>query len=399
MSLGRYHSPVAQAMEQNPLRPNWSMQRPGVLSLAFGFPDAESFPYEDLGQAAQRLMGRRQADALQYGPVAGPEPLRRFVADWANETEGLDVSPDNVLITSGASQAIVLTARLLVPSNGTIFVESPTFIGALWFLRGLGANVVGVPVDTDGLDPEALQVAVERTRGSGESANVVYTMPTVHNPIGTNATLARRAELAALAEKVGLIFLEDDAYGDLIFEGDRPEPLYSVAGSERVIKMGTFSKLIAGGMRLGWALAEPEDVATMCGLKADNATSPFAAWAAADYLSSGTLSGRVVELRQLYSERRDAMLEELAPLTELGCTWSRPVGGFFVWLTLPEGVDSEVIRPTIEDYGVSYLAGHHCFADGARHRDIRLAYSYLPESDIREAVKRLVRGLRATLPG
>lgn len=385
-------------MGQNPLRPNWSMERPGVLSLAFGFPDAESFPYEDLGEAAQQLMERRHADALQYGPVAGPEPLRQFVADWANETEALDIGPDNVLITSGASQAIVLTARLLVPSNGTIFVESPTFIGALWFLRGLGMNVVGVPVDTDGLDPAALQAAVERSRGRGESANVVYTMPTVHNPIGTNTTAARRSELAALAEKVGLIFLEDDAYGDLIFEGDRPAPLYSVAGPERVIKMGTFSKLIAGGMRLGWALAEPEDIATMCGLKADSATGPFAAWAAAEYLVSGMLGERVLELRRLYRERRNAMLEELEPLTELGCTWSRPVGGFFVWLTLPEGVDSEAIRPTIEDYGVSYLAGHHCFADGARRLDIRLAYSYLSESDIREAVKRLVRGLQATLP-
>ncbi len=386
-------------MEQNPLRPNWSMQRPGVLSLAFGFPDAASFPYEDLGVATQNLMDKHHADALQYGPVAGPEPLRQFVADWANTTEGLDVGPDNVLITSGASQAIVLTARLLVPSTGTILVESPTFIGALWFLRGLGMNVVGVPMDADGLDPAALQATVERLRASGETVNVVYTMPTVHNPVGTNATPARRQELASLAEALDLVFLEDDAYGDLIFEGDRPAALYAIAGSERVIKMGTFSKLIAGGMRLGWALAEPDDIAAMCGLKADSATGPYAAWAAAEYLAGGALAKRVPELRQLYRQRRDAMLEELAPLAGLGCTWTRPVGGFFVWLTLPEGADSEAIRPAIEDHGVGYLAGHHCFADGARRQDIRLAYSYLPEADIRVAVKRLVRGLQATLPG
>ncbi len=399
MSLSRHHSPVALAMEQNPLRPNWSMQRPGILSLAFGFPDAASFPYEDLGEATQSLMAKHHADALQYGPVAGPEPLRQFVAAWANATEGLDVGPDNVLITSGASQAIVLTARLLVPSDGTILVESPTFIGALWFLRGLGMNVIGVPVDADGLDPAALQATVERIRMSGNSVSVVYMMPTVHNPIGTNATLGRRQELAELAAKLDLVFLEDDAYGDLIFEGERPAALYSIAGRERVIKMGTFSKLIAGGMRLGWALAEPGDIATMCGLKADSATGPFAAWAAADYLAGGALTKRVPALRQLYRDRRDAMLEELAPLAELGCTWSRPVGGFFVWLTLPEGVDSEAIRPAIEDHGVGYLAGHHCFADGVRRRDIRLAYSYLPEADIREAARRLVRGLQATLPG
>ena len=384
-------------MEQNPLRPNWSMQRPGLLSLAFGFPDAASFPYDDLGRVTQDLMAQRHADALQYGPVSGPEPLRAFVADWARTTEGLPVGPENVLITSGASQAIVLTARLLVPAGGTILVESPTFIGALWFLRGLGLEVVGVPVDADGIEPDALEDTVRRLRASGVDVNVVYTMPTVHNPIGTNASEARRQELTAVAERLDLVFLEDDAYGDLIFDGERPTALYTLAGPERVIKMGTFSKLVAGGMRLGWALADPDDVATMCSLKADSASSPFAAWTAAEYLAAGALADRVPALRSLYRARRDAMLEEMEPLARLGCTWSRPVGGFFVWLTLPDGVDSEAIRGTIEDHGVTYLAGHHCFADGERRRDIRLAYSYLPEDQIREGVRRLVRGLEAVL--
>ena len=384
-------------MEQNPLRPNWAMQRPGVLSLAFGFPDAASFPYDDLGRVTGDLMAQRHADALQYGPVAGPEPLRDFVADWVRATEGLPVGPENVLITSGASQAIVLAARLLVPTGGTVLVESPTFIGALWFLRGLGLEIAGVPADVEGIDPEALEGTVRRLRADGVEANVVYTMPTVHNPIGTNASDVRRRELAAVAERLDLVLLEDDAYGDLIFEGERPPALYELAGPARVIKMGTFSKLVAGGMRLGWAIADPDDVATMCSLKADNASSPFAAWAAAEYLGGGALAERVPALRTIYRDRRDAMLEEMEPLARLGCTWTRPVGGFFVWLTLPEGVDSEAIRSTVEDYGVTYLAGHHCFADGARRRDIRLAYSYLPEDQIREGTRRLVRGLEAAL--
>lgn len=386
-------------MEQNPLRPNWAMQRPGLLSLAFGFPDAASFPYDDLGRVTGDLMAQRHADALQYGPVAGPEPLRDFVADWVRATEGLPVGPENVIITSGASQAIVLAARLLVPTGGTVLVESPTFIGALWFLRGLGLEVVGIPADAEGIDPEALEGTVRRLRAGGTEANVVYTMPTVHNPIGTNASDARRRELAAVAERLDLVLLEDDAYGDLIFEGERPPALYELAGAARVIKMGTFSKLVAGGMRLGWAIADPDDVATMCSLKADNASSPFAAWAAAEYLGGGALAERVPALRTIYRDRRDAMLEELEPLARLGCTWTRPVGGFFVWMTLPEGVDSEAIRNTVEDHGVTYLAGHHCFADGARRRDIRLAYSYLPEDQIREGTRRLVRGLEAALAG
>ena len=397
MSLRRYHSPVAKAMEQNPLRPNWSIQRPGLLSLAFGFPDASSFPYADLGDSTQRLMTRRESEALQYGPVAGPEPLRRFVAEWVNKTEGLGVEPDNVLITSGASQAIVLAARLLVPADGTVLVESPTFIGALWFLRGLGMRVVGVPVDADGLNPDALSTTVHTLRKSGGSVNLVYTMPTVHNPIGTNSTSSRRQELARLADMLDLVFLEDDAYGDLIFDGDRPGALYSLGGPQRVIKIGTFSKLIAGGMRLGWALADPDDIATMCGLKADSATGPFAAWTAAEYLIGGALGERVPVLREMYRKRRDVLLAELQPLVALGCTWDIPVGGFFVWLTLPSGADSEAIRPAIEEYGVGYLPGHHCFADASRRQDLRLAYSYLTEDEIREAARRLVRGLGAVL--
>ena len=141
MSLEAHYSPVAQAMEQNPLRPSWTMQRPGLISLAYGFPDSQSFPYDELAEATAGLMAAHNAEALQYGPVSGPEPLRRFLADWACTTEGLDVGPDNIMITSGASQGIALAARLLVPPGGTVIVESPTFIGALWFFRGLGINV------------------------------------------------------------------------------------------------------------------------------------------------------------------------------------------------------------------------------------------------------------------
>ena len=167
MSLQAHYSPVAQAMEQNPLRPSWTMQRPGLISLAYGFPDSQSFPYDELAEATAGLMAAHNAEALQYGPVSGPEPLRSFLADWANTTEGLDVGPDNIMITSGASQGIALAARLLVPPGGTVIVESPTFIGALWFFRGLGINVVGVDTDHLGIVPSALRDTITRQRQAG----------------------------------------------------------------------------------------------------------------------------------------------------------------------------------------------------------------------------------------
>ena len=296
MSLQAHYSPVAQAMEQNPLRPSWTMQRPGLISLAYGFPDSQSFPYDELAEATAGLMAAHNAEALQYGPVSGPEPLRRFLADWACTTEGLDVGPDNIMITSGASQGIALAARLLVPPGGTVIVESPTFIGALWFFRGLGINTVGVDTDDLGIVPSSLRETVTHQRRAGAQVSLVYTMPTVHNPVGFNAPVERRRELAEVGEELDLVFLEDDAYGDLIFDGDRPPALYAIAGRERVIKLGTLSKLVAGGMRLGWAIAEPDDISRMCGLKADSATGPFAAWVTGAYLQSGALARRLPTL-------------------------------------------------------------------------------------------------------
>ncbi len=397
MPLSDFYSPIAQAMEQNPLRPNWAMQRPGLISLAYGFPDAASFPYQELAAAAARLMADRTADALQYGPVSGPEPLRRFLADWVNTTEGLDVGPDNIMITSGASQGIALAARLLTPPGGTVIVESPTFIGALWFLRGLGIDVAGVATDGQGIVPADLRRVVLGLRRRGADVSLVYTMPTVHNPGGFDAPVERRRELAELAHDLGLLFLEDDAYGDLIYDGERPPALYTLAGRDRVIKLGTLSKLVAGGMRLGWAVADPEDISRMCALKADSATSPFAAWVTAAYLATGALRERLPDLRRMYRARRDVMLEELAPLREVGCRWVVPSGGFFVWLRLPQGFDSEDIRARAEAQGVTYLAGHHCFADGADRRHLRLAFSYLPDDQIREGTRRLTAVLRAEL--
>ena len=206
-------------------------------------------------------------------------------------------------------------------------------------------------------------------------------------------------ELAEVGEELDLVFLEDDAYGDLIFDGDRPPALYAIAGRERVIKLGTLSKLVAGGMRLGWAIAEPDDISRMCGLKADSATGPFAAWVTGAYLQSGALARRLPTLLDLYRTRRDAMLEELdARFAKLGCDWITPAGGFFIWLELPEGADSEAIRERAEENGVTYLAGHHCFADGLNRRYIRLAYSYIPEDQLRQGTRRLVQTLRAELP-
>ena len=396
MDLSAYYSPIAQVMEQNPIRPSWTMQRPGVIPLAYGFPDPDSFPYDGVADATSRLMAQRRADVLQYGPVAGPEPLREFVADWLNRTEALGVTAANIMITSGASQAIVLATRLLVPSGGTVLVESPTFIGALWFLRGLGVEIVGLPMDRDGLEPTALRDTVRALRADGRQVRLVYTMPTVHNPLGFSMPTARRQELARIAQELDLIYLEDDAYGDLILEGERPASLYRTVGAQRVIKLGTFSKLVAGGMRLGWAVAGPEDIVRMSGLKSDNATSPFAAWVTAEYLASGALDERVPALRDLYRGRRDALLNGLAPLRELGCSWPHPTGGFFVWLSLPEGHNSETLQPTAEARGVTYLAGRHCFANGLDRRHLRLAYSYLPTDQIEEGARRLVSAIRAS---
>ncbi len=367
----------------------------GVIPLTYGFPDPGSFPIEALVAASAQVLRAHGRDALQYGPIAGPEPLLDLLVRKLH-AEGIEASLDNLLVTSGGSQGIDLVTHLLVDPGDRVIVEAPTFIGALQTFRNAEAELHEVPLDDGGLDVEALGALLERLAADGRQAKLIYTIPTFHNPAGVTLTEPRRRALVDLARRYGVLVLEDDAYSELRFEGERLPSLYSLAPEDCVIQVRTFSKILAAGLRLGYLVAPRALLPRLLQLKVDVGTSPFACYLAVAYASDppGTLDrlyAHIDELRAIYRERRDAMLGALEEYAPPGVEWTRPQGGFFTWLTLPEGLDAAALLPPATAAGVTYIPGSSYFARGAGARHLRLAFSFLPPADLVEGVRRLCR--------
>jgi DNA-binding transcriptional MocR family regulator len=379
----------------------------GVIPLTYGFPDPGSFPIEPLIEAAARMLRTQGRDALQYGPIAGPEPFLDLLVTKLN-AEGIAVGQDNLLVTAGGSQGIDLVTHLLVDPGDTILVEAPTFIGALQTFRNAEAEVRDVPVDADGMDTAALGAVLEDLARQGRRPKFIYTIPTFQNPAGVTLSRERRAHLLELARRYGTVVLEDDAYSELRLEGETLPSLYSLDPEGGVLQIRTFSKILAAGLRLGYVVAPRALLPRLLQLKVDVGTSPFATHLAAAFAGDAPgamerLQGHIQVLRGVYRERRDAMLEALAEYAPPGVEWTRPQGGFFTWLTLPEGLDAGTLLSRATAAGVTYIPGASYFAHpdgapaassplargGARH--LRLAFSFLPPPELAEGIRRLCR--------
>jgi 2-aminoadipate transaminase len=280
-------------------------------------------------------------------------------------------------------------------------VEAPTFIGALQTFRNAEARIFEVPLDDHGLAVDALERKLGALAAEGIRPKLLYTIPTFQNPAGVTLTAERRPRLVELAKRHGFLILEDDAYSELRFDGDPLPSLYSLDPEGHVVKVRTFSKILAAGLRLGYVVAPASLHPQLLQLKVDVGTSPFGSHVAAAYASDGnTLTGRldahVLDLRAVYRERRDAMLEALGEFAPDGVTWTRPQGGFFTWVTLPEGLDAVDLLSAARVAGVDYIPGPSYFAAGGGRRNVRLAFSFLPPADLVEGVRRLMGVVAAT---
>jgi 2-aminoadipate transaminase len=381
---------------------------PGVIPLTYGFPDPGSFPIADLVATAERMLHASGKDALQYGPIAGPGPfVELLVAKLAGE--GIPATEDNLLVTVGGSQGIDLVTHLLVDPGDAIVVEAPTFIGALQTFRNAEADVHEVPLDERGMDTDALAALLERLAREGRRPKLIYTIPTFQNPAGVTLSLERRRALVDLARRYETLVLEDDAYSELRYDGQSSPSLYSLDPEAAVFQVRTFSKILAAGLRLGYLVAPRALLPRLLQLKVDVGTSPFACHLAAAFAagpggepgepaasaSLHRLTAHIEHLRAVYRERRDAMLGALAEYAPPDLTWTHPEGGFFTWLTLPEGLDAGALLPQATAAGVSYIPGASYFARGDGRRHLRLAFSFLPPDELAEGVRRLCRTVDA----
>ncbi|RFU41117.1 PLP-dependent aminotransferase family protein [Actinomadura logoneensis] len=363
--------------------------RPEVVSLAGGMPYVSALPLDEFGGMVGDLIARNGAQALQYASAQGDPRLREQICE-VMALEGVQACADDVVVTVGAQQALDLITRIFVNPGDVVLAEGPSYVGALGTFASYEAHVVHVAMDENGLIPEALEDTLARLRREGRTVKFLYTVPTFQNPAGVTLSADRRTRLLELAAEYDILVVEDNPYGLLGFEGE-PMRALRADDSERVIYLGTFSKTIASGLRVGWALA-PHAVRAKLVLAAESAVlchSSFSQLAVREYLSTQPWREQIKEFRQLYRERRDAMLDALETLMPEGCSWTRPAGGFFVWLTLPDGLDAKAMAPRAIAERVAYVPGTGFYADGNGRRDMRISYCY-PEPDrIREGVRRL----------
>ncbi len=371
--------------------------RPEVVSLAGGMPTIASLPLDVIGdQIGELVRGDGQA-ALQYGSGQGDPVLREQIAEVMH-TVGINGHPDDVVVTVGSQQGLDLVTRIFVDPGDTVLAEAPSYVGALSTFRSYQAAVRHVAMDEHGLRPDALAEAIAACEAHGSRPTFLYTIPSFHNPAGVTQTATRRAEVMQVAERADLLVIEDDPYGLLGFSGEPPRALRADT-DDRVIYLGSFSKTFAPGLRVGWVLA-PHAVREKLVLAAEASVlcpPALTQMVVSRYLRQHDWMGQVQVFRDLYKQRRDAMLEALDDQFPPGCSWTVPDGGFYVWLTLPEGLDSQAMLPRAVTERVAYVPGTAFYADGFGTREMRLSYCYPTPDRIREGVRRLAGVVEAEL--
>jgi DNA-binding transcriptional MocR family regulator len=363
--------------------------RPEVVSLAGGMPFVQALPLDALAETAARLVRERGAEVLQYGSGQGDVTLRGQILDVMSEV-GINAHPDDVIVTTGSQMALDLVTRVFCDPGDVVLVEAPSYVGALGVFRAYECDIVHVPMDAEGLVPEALEEAIARVRGQGKRVKMIYTIPSFHNPAGVTQGAERRRRILEIAQRERVLVLEDDPYGLLGFEGAPPRAIRA-DDDQQVVYLGSFSKTIASGLRVGWAVA-PHGVREKLVLAAESAVlcpSNYAQLTVSDYLATQPWREQVKVFRELYRERRDALLDSLEQLMPAGTTWTVPQGGFYSWVTLPEGLDSKAMLPRAVAALVAYVPGTGFFVDGQGRESLRLSYCYPDPDRIREGVRRL----------
>ncbi len=371
--------------------------RPEVVSLAGGMPYVQALPLDILAETASRLIRERGTQVLQYGSGQGDVTLREQILDVMSEV-GITAHPDDIVVTTGSQMALDLVTRVFCDPGDVVLVEAPSYVGALGVFRSYECDIVHVAMDAEGLVPSALDAAITAARADGKRVKMIYTIPSFHNPAGVTQGPQRRQDILAIAQREGVLLLEDDPYGLLGFEGPPPRAIRA-DDDQQVVYLGSFSKTIASGLRVGWAVA-PHGVREKLVLAAESAVlcpSNYAQFTVSDYLATQPWREQVKVFRELYRERRDAMLETLDQLMPAGTTWTHPQGGFYSWLTLPEGLDSKAMLPRAIAALVAYVPGTGFYVDGQGRAHLRLSYCYPDPDRIREGVRRLAGVIESEL--
>jgi 2-aminoadipate transaminase len=341
-----------------------------------GLPDPASFPYDGMAEATTRMLGVEGAAAMTYGDPQGYRGLRELICWKYDLFEGLKVGPENIIVSNGSGHALSLAFSAFVDPGDPMICEAPTFSGSLATIRRHGPRILGAPVDAEGIVTGVVRQHLETLRREGRRCKLIYTIVNFQNPSGPTLSLRRRHELLELAQEYETLILEDDAYGELRFEGEPQPSLYALDTAGRVIRAGTLSKILGAGVRLGWLCAPETMIPALQGFLFGGGVNPFMSRVATYYLRDH-LEAHVALLVGVYRDKRDAMLRGLREvLAGTDVEISKPEGGFFIWIRLPRGTDRERLAERAAEARVQYTPGPAFFPDGGGHEFIRLAFSY-----------------------
>ncbi len=364
--------------------------RPEVISLAGGLPDTSTFPPDTFAAVAQRIAAESCAKALQYGPTEGLDETRACIAE-VMAAEGMRVDHEDLIVTTGGQQVIDLVTKTLIDPGDVVIAEAPTYPGAVPVFSSYEADVVQVDVDSDGMRIDLLEETLDGLERDGRRPKFIYTVPSFQNPAGVTMSQARRQRLVELARERELLVLEDNPYGLLRYEGDAPTPLLSLDGGVYVMYLGTFSKILSPGIRLGWVVAPPPvlEKINLGKQAADLCTSTLSQLMVQAYFEESRWRDYVESLTEIYRARRDTMLDALAEHFPRQAEWTRPAGGLFIWVTLPDFIDTtDLLARALRD-NVAFVPGEAAFLDGRGRNAMRLNFSGSNEDAIREGIRRI----------
>jgi 2-aminoadipate transaminase len=366
--------------------------RPEVISLAGGLPDTSTFPPESFAAQMTRIAQESSAAALQYGPTEGFEETKECIVE-VMAAEGMRVDPEDLIVTTGGQQAIDLVCKTLIDPGDVVICEAPTYPGAVPTLCSYEAEVIQVETDDEGMKVDELPELLARLAGEGRRPKFIYSVPTFQNPAGVTLSFERRRRLVELARSREVLIAEDNPYGLLRYEGEPLPPLYQLEGGDYVIYLGTLSKILSPGIRLGWAVAPPPVMEKMVLGKqaADLCTSTLTQYFVREYFAEGRWREYVESLCGHYRSRRDAMLDALARHFPSQAEWTRPAGGLFVWATLPDYIDTTDLLAKALGEDVAFVPGRAAYVDGSGGSSMRLNFSGSDEDEIREGIRRIGR--------
>ncbi|MCD6181207.1 MAG: PLP-dependent aminotransferase family protein [Candidatus Cloacimonetes bacterium] len=371
---------------------------PEIISFAGGLPSPDSFPIQQLKEIVNEVLDEDGASALQYGATEGDTRLRELLVE-NYRASGFDITIDNLMITTASQQGLDLLTKVFVNRGDKIIVGLPSYLGGLSAFNSYGADPVGVKFDDKGMRADLLEAALEEMKQKGEKPKFIYVIPDFQNPAGITMPESRRKEIIALARKYDVIIVEDSPYKELRFEGEDQKSLYALDNTGHVITLGTFSKIFVPGFRIGWVIAHPDilDKFIVAKQATDLCTSPFVQKISAKYLEKGYYAENLVKTIAMYKEKKEVMMKAFDDFMPEGVTWTRPEGGLFLFLTLPEHMDSEELFREALKEKVAFVIGHVFHCDGSGKNTMRINFSYATKDQIVEGVKRLATAIKKTM--